>query len=253
MIIRTRNRPNVCLLAAALGAALAASCARPARPELAPFAAGTTRIVFVGDSLIHRAEADHAMLDAVRGRLAMRHPSLNVEVIDASVSGDRIADISSRLDRDVLSLGPSAVVLFFDSDVSDVNDLRMSPPDRQRHRAAYERDLRDVISRSIAAGARVFLSGPTLIGERPRGANAKDPQLDAYRNINRRVASSLKVTYIDTRKAFFAQRPSDAPARLDRGILTEDGEHLNGRGATVAGDLFVRSLDRWLSTISAPD
>ena len=190
------------------------------------------------------------MLAAVRDELARRHPNLKVEVIDASSNGDRIADIRSRLDRDVLSLHPSAVVLYFDSDVSKVDDVRMTDQARHSVRSAYERDLRDVLGRLSAARVRVFLSGPTLIGERPRGFNDKDLQLDAYRRINRRIASSLKVTYIDTRRIFLARRPAGTPPDVDRGLLTEDGEHLNEHGAIVAGELFVRSLDAWLGTLS---
>jgi lysophospholipase L1-like esterase len=250
MTRRTRNRRFCCLLAVAAWTTLAVACAPVSSPRLTEGVQPVTRIVFVGDSLIHRAEADYSMIAVVRDELAQRHPSLNLEIVDASVSGDRIADIRDRLDRDVLSLHPAAVLLYFDSDVSDVDDLRMSQVERSVHRAAYERDLRSVLSRSIAAGARMFLSGPTLIGERPRGRNAKDLQLDAYRRINRRVASSLKVTYIDTRRAFFAHRPAGASADLDRGLLTQDGEHLNEHGAIVAGELFVRSLDQWLSSLS---
>ncbi len=226
------------------------ACSPVVQPRLTTGAQPVTRIVFVGDSLVRRSEADHAMLAAVRRELARRHPSLNLEVVDASVNGDRIADISDRLDSDVLFLHPAAVVLYFDSDVSNVDDVRMSESERRAVRAAYERDLRDVLTRLVAAGVRVFLSGPTVIGERPRGLNGKDPQLDAYRRMNRRIASSLKVAYIDTRRLFFAKRPAGASPTLDRGLLTEDGEHLNQHGADVAGDLFVRSLDAWLGTLS---
>jgi lysophospholipase L1-like esterase len=210
------------------------------------------RIVFVGDSLVHRSAGDHGMLAAIQAGLAGRHPDLSIEVIDASVNGSRIADVRDRLDEDALSLRPSAIVLYFDSDVSDVDERPMSKAERQATRAAYERTLRDVLSRSRASGARVFLSGPTVLGERPRGRNPRDAQLDAYRRINRRVARSLSVTYIDMRRAFLAGRPPGAPADADRGLLTEDGEHHNAMGAQVAGAQFLAALDAWLRSTRVP-
>ena len=123
----------------------------------------------------------------------------------------------------------------------DVLDLRQT-------RAAYEDNVRAVIGRLVASGAHVIISGPTLIGERPRRKNKKDAQLDAYWRINRRIASILNVEYIDTKRPFFARRPVGTPSEVDRGLLTEDGEHLNDRGVDVAQLLFVHAIDAWLRT-----
>jgi lysophospholipase L1-like esterase len=214
---------------------------------LAAGGAPDARIVFVGDSLVHRSARDHDLLDRIREDLVRGHPSRTFEVVEAGVNGDRIADIRARLERDVLDLRPHAVILYWDSDVSDVDERTMTRDEVRRVRAAYEADLRVVIGRLVASGAHVVMSGPTLIGERPRRRNEKDGQLDAYRRINRRVASSMKIEYIDTRQAFFARRPPGAPLDVDRGLLTEDGEHLNDLGAEVAQTLFVRAIDAWLN------
>jgi lysophospholipase L1-like esterase len=207
--------------------------------------------VFVGDSLVHRSAADHGMLRSVRETLARRHPSHTIEVVDAGINGSRIADIRERLARDVLDLHPHAVVLYWDSDVSDVDETALNASERQTLRAAYEVDLRTVCSRIQASGAYVAMSGPTLIGERPRRRNPKDAELDAYRAINRRIASSLKIPYIDTRRALFARRPAGTPLDVARGLLTEDGEHLNARGVFVVESLFVEALDGWLTVLGS--
>lgn len=192
------------------------------------------------------------MLERIRRELVQRHPYRAIEVVDAGVNGNRIADIRERLERDVLALHPGAVVLYWDSDVSDVDESGMTPDEVRTLRAAYERDLRAVASRLLISGAYVVMSGPTLIGEQPRRRNQKDRQLDAYRAINRRIASSLKIDYIDTRRAFFAGRPAGTPADVARGLLTEDGEHLNARGVDVAQSLFVQALDGWLRRKTPP-
>lgn len=239
------------LLGCALSLGLAAGCAPARNPPAAVGHRPITRIVFVGDSLVHRSAADHLMLAAIGDDLARRHPSRTFDIVDAGVNGNRVADIRDRFDHDVASLQPAAVVFFFDSDVSDVDDVRLPEPERQSVREAYERDLRDVLHRAMATGAHVLLSGPALIGERPRGRNPKDPQLDAYRRINRRVATSVSVAYVDMRRPFFAGRPPGTPADVDRGLLTEDGEHLNDRGARIAAGRFVTALDAWLRSVPA--
>jgi len=231
----------------ALVCAAALSACRPVtRPTLASGGEPDARIVFVGDSLVHRSARDHGLLDRIRESLVRGHPTRTFEIVEAGVNGDRIADIRARLERDVLDQRPNAVVLYWDSDVSDVDERKMTRDDVQTIRAAYEADLRAVIGRLVESGAHVVMSGPTLIGERPRHRNAKDGQLDAYRRINQRVASRLAIEYVDTRQAFFARRPAGAPPDVDRGLLTEDGEHLNDVGVEVAQSLFVSAIDTWL-------
>jgi lysophospholipase L1-like esterase len=240
------TRPGRLILACACAAVVPACNGLAVRPVLRPPGPSTVRIVFVGDSLVHRTAEEHGLLEGIRGDLLRLHPARDFEVLDAGINGNRIADIEARLDRDVIGLRPSAVVLYWDSDVSDVDESRLMPDEVTQTRTTYERNLRTVLVRLQDAGAFVVMSGPAVIGEQPRRRNKKDPQLDAYRAINRRVAASLKVPYVDARRAFFVQRPADTPSTVDRGLLTVDGEHLNRRGADVVRKLFVRALDSWL-------
>ena len=181
----------------------------------------------------------------IQARLVTRFPARPFELLDAGVNGDRIADIRERLEDDVLALRPDVVILYWDSDVSDVDEADKTPDEVRQLRELYERDVVTVLQRLAAAGAHVVMSGPTLIGERPHARNGKDPQLDLYRDMNRRIAAAAGVRYIDTRRAFQARRPAGAAATVDRGLLTEDGEHLNARGARLAGTLFARAIAAW--------
>jgi lysophospholipase L1-like esterase len=244
-----RHRAGIgCVVAIVL---IAAACAPVVAPKAPPDGRPEKRIVFVGDSFVHRSLKGHGVLDALRDELGRLHPAYSLSVIDAGVNGNRIGDILERLDRDVLEERPDAVVLYWDSDVSDVDERGMTPAEVRELRASYERDLRQVLSRLLASGAFVIMSGPTLIGERPHGHNAKDAQLDAYRRINRRVARSLGIRYVDTRRAFFAARPPGTPADVSKGLLTEDGEHLNQQGALLVQKMFAEALNNWLSHLPA--
>ena len=210
------------------------------------------RIVFVGDSLVHKSAVDHGLLDQVSAQLASRHPAQRFEVLDAGVNGNTIADIQARLDDDVIALRPAAVVLYWDSDVSDVDESRMSAAEVAALRSAYRSILQDVLTRLVRSGAHVIVSGPTLIGEAPRGKNPKDGMLDDYRRINRAVARALNVAYVDTRRAFLAQPLQQAASGQHTTPLTEDGEHLSDVGAAVARRQFVAAIDAWLRSRPAP-
>jgi hypothetical protein len=222
------------------------TCAPTPRPSVAPDAQVIVRIVFVGDSLVHRAQAEHDFLTRVRQRLERSTAGYAFDLVDAGVNGDCIADIRGRLQSDVLDLHPSAVVLYWDSDVSDVDEAAMRAVDVQATRTAYTHALEDVLGRLVSSRAHIIVSGPTLLGERPSGLNPKDQQADAYRRINRQVAARFGVTYLDTRRRFQQGRPPTADPTDDRGFLTGDGEHLNEQGAQVAADMFARSLEAWL-------
>jgi lysophospholipase L1-like esterase len=237
---------------AAVSLLLTTACHPHTRPYLVPAAPTIVRVVFVGDSLIHRSAEDHGMLDAVSRELARRHPALQFEMVDAGVNGAMIADIQARLDEDVIALAPAAVVLYWDSDVSDVDESHLSTSEVAARRLAYRRVLQDVVSRLVASGTHVIVSGPTLIGEAPRGKNPKDGMLDEYRRMNRAVARSANVPYVDTRRAFLEQLTRQLAAGQDRQPLTEDGEHLNAAGAALAQQQFVAALDWWLRARPAP-
>jgi lysophospholipase L1-like esterase len=234
-------------LVAWLGAATAACvhAVPAAQPEV-------ERVVFVGDSLVSRSDRDHGLLDQVRRALARTHPGTALDLVNAGDNGDRIADVRARLAQDVLALRPAAVVLYWDSDAADAEDARESPTRSRALRLAYERNLDAVLATLSAMTRYVVVSGPTLLGERPRGHNPKDHVLDAYAEINRRVSHEHHATWIDTRAAAFHWLQAN---RFDRdresGQLTEDGEHLNAEGTNLVAGEIATAMDHWLSSHAA--
>jgi len=224
-----------------LAAFLLTACAHPAASRVGGGIPPTDRIVFFGDSLVHRSNGDHRLLDLVRRGLERRERGRRFELIDAGRNGDRIANLKRRVRKDVVDLRPSAVVLYWDSDASDVDEAGLRPVQLAAVRDAYERDLAEVLEALEQAGAYVIVTGPTLIGEKPRGQNPKDAQLDAYASLNRSVAMRLGALYLDTRRLFFEHDAREAAAPL-----TEDGEHLSAHGARLVAREVSRALRRWL-------
>jgi lysophospholipase L1-like esterase len=227
-----------------LAAAAAAACVTSASP--AP--PGVERIVFVGDSLVNRSDQDHGLLSLVRRAIERSHPGVALDLVNAGNNGDCVADIRARLAKDVLSLRPAAVVLYWDSDAADVEDATESPERSRSLRTAYERNLAAVLAALREAAPHVVVSGPTLFGERTQGRNPKDHVLDAYTEINRQVCHAHRVVWIDTRRAAFAWLGEHAKGReRDSGYLTEDGEHLNQAGTELVAAEMAHAIGRWLS------
>jgi lysophospholipase L1-like esterase len=225
---------------------LGVGCAACA-PLRGPAAPGVERIVFVGDSLVSRSDGNHGLLERVRRQLEGAHPGRRFELVNAGVSGDCIAEIRARLVADVGALQPSAVVLYWDSDAADVESPG-DPPERVAQlRTAYERDLAAVLHGLRGLTPRVVVSGPTLMGELPRGENAKDAVLDAYAQINRRLCHAHHATWVDTREAAFRWLRGNVMAiPRDSGGLTEDGEHLNAAGVSLVAGRLAAALSRHL-------
>ncbi len=236
---------------------LGAGCAACA-PLAGPAPPGVERIVFMGDSLVNRSEQDHHLLAQVADQLRRARPGLALDLVNAGVNGNCIAQIRARV-KDLVPLAPWAVVLYWDSDAADVEGATDPPARVEPLRAAYERDLGLVLDALQAITPRVVVSGPTLMGERPHGRNPKDHVLDAYAEINRRLCHSHRATWVDTRRAAFRwlHRNADAEWR-DSGRLTEDGEHLNAAGVSLVAGRFASALAHHLGSPSpevpdAPD
>ena len=230
-------RPARLVLLAVL---LSSGSAATALPPVESAARPVERIVFFGDSLVHRSDGDHGLLDLVRRGLEERERGRRFELIEAGRNGDKIADLKKRLNEDVLALRPSAVVLYWDSDVSDVDEGRLAPAQLAAVRAAYESNLADVLRALVGARTHVIMTGPTLIGEKRHGQNPKDAQLDAYVTLNHRMAADFRVPYLDSRGAFLAHEGAvDGP-------LTEDGEHLSAAGVRLLAHHVLKALHHWL-------
>jgi acyl-CoA thioesterase-1 len=125
-------------------AAVGSSAPAPATPP----AAAVPRVVFLGDSLtaglgLSEAEAYPAL---VRERLAER--GIQVRVVNAGISGDTSAGGLARVDW-LLTQKPDLLVVALGAN----DGLRGQPV------AAVEANLREIVRRAQAAGARVLLAG----------------------------------------------------------------------------------------------
>ena len=222
----TRSRPVLLACAVSLIACIPAAGEGPA----VTLKKGD-RIVFLGDSITQGGGGPKGYVTLIKNALAEKHPDLGIEVINAGISGNKVPDLQRRLQRDVLDKKPTVVVIYIG--INDVwhgerDPARGTPKDR------YEAGLKEIIDKTKAAGARVVLCTPSVIGEKPDGSNPLDAKLDEYADISRKVAKELKLPVCDLRKAFLAYLKENNATNRRTGVLTTDGVHL-----TAAGNKFV--------------
>ena len=87
-------------------------------------------------------------------------PEYDLEVINAGINSDRISYMRARLDKDVLSWKPDAVMLFWDSDISDQG---IEVLDLTETKIRYEEDLRAVLASLKANCSYLSVSGTTCM------------------------------------------------------------------------------------------
>lgn len=206
-------------------------------------------VALFGDSLVANTNRDYHIVRSIESQLSTLHPDTTIYVYGSGIGGNRILDLKNRMNTDVLDrsswkslvtgrTAPDALVLYWDSDCSDVDE---TPDTQDSIRAAYESNLRYVLTQLTNRIPHVIVAGPSLYGELPRGQNSKDEMYDAYTNINRNISAEFGLTYLETRAEFFANLPTGW--NQHSGYLTVDGEHHNSRGAQLVEEMFLRAID----------
>jgi lysophospholipase L1-like esterase len=199
---------------------------------------GAERIVFLGDSITEQGDHPGGYVALVRDSLQRAAGGRRPEIIGAGVSGNKVPDLLERVDRSVIALKPSIVVIYI-----GINDLWHfvlhndgTPKDK------YETGLKLLITKITATGAKVILCTPSVVGERNDGANPLDGMLDEYADISRSVARHLDVHLCDLRRAFIDYLKKQNPENRTEGVLTTDSVHLNSAGNRLVAQEMLRAL-----------
>jgi lysophospholipase L1-like esterase len=199
------------------------------------------RIIFLGDSITELGVKPNGYISLFREELATRHPDLNIEVLGAGVSGNKIPDLQNRLVRDVLQRKPTAVVIYIGiNDVWHWNLKNLKGTTKEK----FESGLREIIARIQYSGSGVILCTPTVIGEKRDSSNAQDPMLKEYSDISRKIAKDLSIELCDLHKAFQDYLALHNTENKEKGILTTDGVHLNDEGNKLVAQELLRFFIR---------
>lgn len=211
---------------------------RGADAETAPLKKGE-RIVFLGDSITQAGAGPKGYVTLIRKQLNDKHKDLDIQVLGAGISGNKVPDLQRRLERDVLAKKPTIVMIYI-----GINDVwhGENDPKKGTSKDKFEAGLKEIIGKIKGAGARVILCTPSVIGEKADGSNKLDARLDEYSDISRRVAREEKVQLCDLRKAFQDYLKKHNDENKERGVLTSDRVHLNEAGNRFVAEVMLKSL-----------
>ena len=197
------------------------------------------RIVFLGDSITAGGVKPQGYVTLLTAAIKAAHPDLGIETFGAGVSGNKVPNLQARLEKDVIAKKPTLVFIYI-----GINDVWHWRKNKEGVMAGgttkelFESGLKDIIAKVNAAGARVILCTPSVIGEKNDGSNERDAMLEEYSVVSRKVAADTNSQLVDLRKAFIDHLKANNPDYLPKGILTGDGVHLNPAGnAFVAAEM----------------
>jgi isoamyl acetate esterase len=193
------------------------------------------KIVFFGDSITEMGVQPEGYITRLGQLFKDKNLDKNYELIGAGIGGNKVYDLYLRLEDDVLSKKPDAVVIWVG--VHDVwhKKLAQTGTDPDKFEKFYEALIRKFKERNIT----VLLTTPAAIGERSDCSNEMDGDLNRYASIIRNLAAKNNCTLVDLRKDFMDYLKTNNPENKDRGILTTDGVHLNAAGNNfVAGKMY---------------
>lgn len=228
------NRTIEAGIALGVACVLSCGCTSLGKPALKE----KDTIVFLGDSITQAGVNPDGYVTLTAQGIAKSCPDKGVQVIGAGISGHRVPDCQQRLDRDVLQKKPTIVIIYI-----GINDVWHWSQNRGTKKEDFDAGLREMIGRIQAAGARVILCTPTVIGEKTDGTNHFDAMLEEYSQISRTVAKDTGSQLLDLRAAFLAYLREHNPQNAAQGILTSDSVHLNKNGNKVLSELMLDALN----------
>jgi len=194
-------------------------------------------IAFFGDSITAQGAGPNGYITLYMKSVQAAHPDFNLASVPAGISGHKVPNLQARVDKDIIQKKPTIVYIYI-----GINDVWHSLKGNGTSKEKYEAGLKDLISKITAAGARVILCTPTVIGEKKNGTNKLDTMLDEYSEISRKVAADTKTQLCDLHKAFQDYLKDKNPDDKEKGVLTGDGVHLNAAGNKLVAQMMLKCV-----------
>ena len=184
------------------------------------------KVVFFGDSITQAGVQPGGYIRLRDSLVALDKKSADYELIGAGIGGDKIYDLYLRMEEDVLKKQPDIVVIYVG--VNDVWHKSSSGtgPDYNKFGRFYEA----VVAKLQAAGIKVIICTPAVIGERTDHSNPQDGDLNFYSQWIRNFAAKKSIPLVDLRSLFMQYNLVNNPENKESGILTRDRVHLTPAG-----------------------
>ena len=200
------------------------------------------KVIFFGDSITEAGVKPGGYIRLMDSIIAAANKSGQYELVGAGISGNKIYDLYLRIEDDVLKKRPDIVVIYVG--VNDVWHKASSGTGTDYNK--FGRFYEAVVNKLQAAGVKVIVCTPAVIGERTDHSNQQDGDLNLYSQWLRDFCASRQLPLVDLRRNFIQYNLANNPLNKESGILTNDRVHLN-----AAGNLLVAS-EMWKVIQSIP-
>lgn len=200
------------------------------------------RFVLIGDSITdvgRREDPEGLGFGYVRlfhDLLRVRHPELDVDIVNQGISGDTVRHLDARWTEDVLAARPD--VLSVSIGVNDVwRQLQDPPNEEQVFLEEFDATYRALLDKATReTGCRIVLCEATVIGETREAPH--NPIIDRYNACIAAMAVHFDAALVPMNRAFW--RVIDAqPARA----WTTDGVHPLGHGHMLMAATLLETLE----------
>jgi hypothetical protein len=219
------------------------------RSDRSMLSSQTFKVVFLGDSLVHRPY-DSLNLG---GKIQALLPEFSFEFVDCASNGAQIETLMNyNLVNCCLPAKPDFVLMFWHSDASDVDEASMTTDIVNARHEKYKKNVASVVDVILKSGAFLAISSTGLCGEtsaalfQPHSQrfHKKTPILNQYTEMNRELAEEFNIPFMDIRKALLDKIPW---CQLSYAwCVTLEGEHHNERGTRIIAKIFADTLKSWL-------
>ncbi|MEP6464970.1 MAG: GDSL-type esterase/lipase family protein [Parafilimonas sp.] len=195
------------------------------------------KVIFFGDSITEYGSNSKGYIHVMM-QIMHQQAIQNYQFINAGVSGDKVADLLLRIQDDVINKMPDIVVLWIGvNDVWHTNNLFAASDTTE-----FEKNYTAIVEKLLAGRIRLLLVTPALIGEKNDNSNALDNDLQNHCEVIRAVADKFKLLLCDMQVLFHSYELRNNKTNAIKGILTEDGVHLNDKGNWLAANEILKIL-----------
>jgi lysophospholipase L1-like esterase len=196
------------------------------------------KVIFFGDSITQAGAEPGGYIRMMDSLVKQEGMENKYELAGAGIGGNKIYDLYLRMEEDVISKSPDIVVIYIG--VNDVWHKTSSGTgtDYNKFGKFYEA----VVRKLKAAGAKVILCTPAVIGEKTDYSNQQDGDLNLYSNWIREYAAKEALPLVDLRSLFHAYELKNNPENKESGILTRDRVHLNGVGNLLVAEEMWKAI-----------
>jgi len=199
------------------------------------------KLLFVGDSItdcgrdrgLHGADLGSGFVNQVDFHLRSQLTQIKCKVVNVGISGNRIIDLESRWQKDVLAHKPDYVVLCIG--INDVWRQFDSPHLKQVTLEAYSEKLSSLIRQTQPLIKEMCILSPFLLE-----SNLDDPMrsmMDQYRAAARTISKVQSTSFVDLQRVFDAWIDANVNSRL-----SDDRVHPNSKGHEIITRAFLCSV-----------